>query len=238
MPPEVYFTVDLEPDCPPFLSGWRGMERGAPFLLDLLAELQVPATFFTTGDAAQRFPGVVERLLAEGHELGGHGMTHVSLASSEDSVVNDEISQSSAVLRRFGPVISFRAPYLELPVRHRARLVAEGYRVDSSLGLYKPAAWRRRPPSPIRELPASVTSSVLRLSPWLRDPWLARLRSPVVLFVHPWEFVDLRSERLRWDCRMGTGEHARRSLRTALTFFRDRQARFRRVGEVAGMPPA
>jgi peptidoglycan/xylan/chitin deacetylase (PgdA/CDA1 family) len=44
----VAFTVDLEPDCPPFLQGYRGMEQGAPALLDLLDAECVPATFFTT----------------------------------------------------------------------------------------------------------------------------------------------------------------------------------------------
>jgi hypothetical protein len=46
-----------------------------------------------------------------------------------------------------------------------------------------------------------MTSSVLRLPAFVRDPWLAALRDPVVLFVHPWEFVDLTRERLRYDCR-------------------------------------
>jgi hypothetical protein len=46
------------------------------------------------------------------------------------------------------------------------------------------------------------------------------------LFVHPWEFVDLRREPLRWDCRFKTGAEALDCARSALRFFAARGARF------------
>src|SRR5437763_16784385 len=55
-PPTVAFTIDLEPDCPPFLRGYRGIEHGLPRLLDMLRDVGVPATFFTTGEVARRYP--------------------------------------------------------------------------------------------------------------------------------------------------------------------------------------
>jgi peptidoglycan/xylan/chitin deacetylase (PgdA/CDA1 family) len=64
-PTTVAFTIDLEPDCPPFLRGYRGIEQGLPALLDLLSQLRVPATFFTTGEVAERFPRAVEQVDAE-----------------------------------------------------------------------------------------------------------------------------------------------------------------------------
>ena len=33
----VCLTVDLEPDCPPYLDGWAGVERGMPQVLELFA---------------------------------------------------------------------------------------------------------------------------------------------------------------------------------------------------------
>jgi len=74
---------------------------------------------------------------------------------------------------------------------------------------------------------------VLRLPAVVRDPWLARLRDPVVLFVHPWEFVDLRRERLRLDCRFRTGDIAVRCLRDVIRSFRARGARFVTMSELA-----
>ena len=78
-----------------------------------------------------------------------------------------------------------------------------------------------------------MTSSVLRLTPRLRDPWLGRLQSPVVLFVHPWEFVDFRRAAIRLDCRFKTGAVAIECLREVITLFRDRQADFVTVESLA-----
>jgi len=40
-PFDASFTCDLEPDCPPFLHGFRGIETGLPKLLSLLGERSV-----------------------------------------------------------------------------------------------------------------------------------------------------------------------------------------------------
>jgi peptidoglycan/xylan/chitin deacetylase (PgdA/CDA1 family) len=45
---------------------------GSGALLDLLRELQVPATFFLIGSHLERDPGFVRRALQEGHGLGNH----------------------------------------------------------------------------------------------------------------------------------------------------------------------
>ncbi len=233
----VCLTVDAEPDCPPYLQGWRGMEEGAPLLLELFREEGVPATFFTTGDASRRHPGVVARLVAEGHELGSHGMTHRPFPTLSPVEAKAEIRDTSALLRTYAPVISFRAPNLRMPDRYLPLLEADGYQVDSSVGRYKPDAWRAPPSTSLRRIPASVTSSWLRLPPRLRDPLLRRLASPVVLFVHPWEMVDLRDTGIRWDCRAGTGEHALASLRQVIHLYGAEGARFLRISEAAAAVP-
>ncbi len=71
-----------------------------------------------------------------------------------------------------------------------------------------------------------MTSSVLRIPALVRDRWLLALRDPVVLFVHPWEFVDLTKEDLRYDCRFRTGAFALQSLRDVITLFQRRGSRF------------
>jgi len=99
--------------------------------------------------------------------------------------------------------------------------------------LYKAAYHRRRARTRIRRVPASVTSSVLRLPAMMRRAYLATLSSPIVLFVHPWEFVDLRREKLRWDCRFKTGDVALRCVREVLEGYAGRGARFVRMRELA-----
>jgi hypothetical protein len=80
---------------------------------------------------------------------------------------------------------------------------------------------------------ASATSSVLRLPRVVRAAYLAALASPVVLFVHPWEFVDLRRERLRLDCRFKTGDIALGCVRDVLRSFKRRGAEFIRMRELS-----
>jgi len=208
LPLDVCLTVDMEPDCPPYLDTWRGMDEGAPLLLDLLAREGVKTTCFVTGDAALHSPEVTRRLVAEGHELGSHGMTHRPFPALNHAEARVEIEESARVLRSFGPVTSFRAPNLRFPAAYLFLLEEAGFSLDSSQARYK--ARRHAPEGPTRltRVPVSVTSSVLRLPAWLRDAWLTRLPSPVVLFCHPWEFVDFRQSSLRLDCRFRTGPQA------------------------------
>jgi len=235
MKPLVFVTVDAEPDVPPFLSSsWRGMEEGMPRLLQLLAELNVPATFFTTGDAARRYPARIREALKNGHELACHGMTHRRFTDLSRSDAAAEIRESSGILRDFAPVDSFRAPYLDFPEEYLGLLEDHGYRVDASRGRYKPSHWLRpRAETTLHRLDASISSSWIRLPVVVRDPLLSGLSSPVVLFVHPWEFVDLRDEDIRWDCRMGTGDHALQSLRSAIMILQDRGGTFQRARDWA-----
>ena len=231
--PVVAFTVDLEPDCPPYLStGFRGVEHGLPALLDLLGALEVPATFFTTGDVATRYPRAVERLVSEGHELACHGMTHTAFTSLSRTEAEHEITESAAILRRFAPVTSFRAPYLRFPDAYVSILERSGFDLDSSQARYKLAYYRQRPRTTLKRIPASVTSSVLRLPSSVRRAYLAALSAPVVLFVHPWEFVDLRNEKLRLDCRFKTGTVALECIKTMLESYANNDARFVRMREL------
>ena len=198
----------------------------------------MPATFFTTGDAARRFPGFVERLLDDGHELGCHGMTHRAFPDLSPDEARSEVQGSASLLRSWAPVTSFRAPYLRLPDAYLGLLEEAGFLLDSSRGKYKPAHWGPSAPTSLTRVPASVTSSWLRLPAALRDPMLRSLESPVVLFVHPWEYVDLRGEAIPWDCRAGTGSWAKSALLEVIAGFRERGAHFVRMDELAPEEPA
>lgn len=231
--PVVAFTVDVEPDCPPYLTGFRGIEEGMPRLLDLLAQEEVPATFFTTGDVATRYSATVGRIVADGHELASHGMTHRAFDSLDMREARWEIEQSAAILRQTATVTSFRAPYLRFPSPYLAMLEDAGFRLDSSQAKYKLAYYRDRPLTTLTRIPASVTSSVLRLPHAIRAAYLSVLSNPIVLFVHPWEFVDLRRERLRIDCRFRTGDAAIECVRSVFREYRAQGARFTRMAELA-----
>lgn len=231
---QVSLGIDVEPDCPPYLaSQYRGVVDGLPRVLDVLDTAGVPTTCFCTGVVAERYPHRVGDLIQRGHELGSHGHTHRPFDTLEELEARSEITRSTDVLRAFGaPVTSFRAPNLRFPDRYLPILEHHGFLVDSSQAKYKRAYYTSRAQTALSRIPASMTSSVLRLPPWLRNPWLLSLASPVVLFVHPWEFVDLRRERLRLDCRFKTGHEALRAIREVVDLFRERGAQFVRMREL------
>ena len=58
----------------------QGYENGfTPKILDTLKEKNATAIFFLTGDYAKKEPELVRRMIAEGHMLGNHGMTHAAI---------------------------------------------------------------------------------------------------------------------------------------------------------------
>ena len=229
------FSADVEQDCPPYLDTCRGMEEGMPRLLDLLGEVGVHGTFFTTGEMARRFPSVMQRLVVEGHELACHGDLHRDFTTLNRAEASAELGAAVKTLRTFGPLVSFRAPYLRFPAEYLPLLVEHGLRIDSSVARYKFGANHRPGPAVagLVRMPASATSSVLRLPAMLRTPWLESLARPLMLFVHPWEAVDFRKSRLRLDCRFRTGEPALQAWRDALMTLKNHGASFARLDHLA-----
>src|SRR5260221_8499167 len=136
----VSLTVDFEPDCPPYLSStFRGVEQGAPALLDLLDRRGVRATWFTTAEVAERYPAAVAAVVQAGHELGCHGVTHTAFDKLDERAAQWGIETSTEVLRTFAPVTSFRAPYLRFPEKYVPLLSPAGFTPDPSLAKDKRA---------------------------------------------------------------------------------------------------
>jgi peptidoglycan-N-acetylglucosamine deacetylase len=237
-PLDVYLTVDMEPDCPPYLWTWRGIDEGFPKLSAMIEAERIPATYFVTGDTAKYAPSAVQRIVAERHELGCHGMTHQRFSGMSRSTAAWEINESAKLLRGFSAVTSFRAPYLDFPNSMLDLVVDAGFKVDASQARYKINTLSSDRSARLLRIPASITSSALRLPRQIRDLWLATLQSPVVLFVHPWEFVDLRRQNLRWDCRFRTGDSALRSLQSTIQYFKRRGARFLKINQLPPNPDA
>lgn len=229
------FTVDVEQDCPPYLSTCRGMMEGMPRLLDLLSDVSINGTFFTTGEMARRFPEIIRRLVADGHELGCHGDLHLDFTTLTEAEADTELRSSLATLRTFAPVVSFRAPYLRFPTRYLPLLRNHGLLIDSSIARYKRGPNHRNHSTVegITRVPASVTSSVLRLPRLFRRAWLIVLQRPLILFVHPWEAVDFRGSTLRRDCRFRTGAVGLKCWRDLLTDLLRDGADFQRLNEIA-----
>nr|WP_008558140.1 chitooligosaccharide deacetylase NodB [Bradyrhizobium sp. CCGE-LA001] len=85
-----------------------------PDVLDVLAELKVPATFFVIGAYAAQQPELIRRMIADGHEVANHTMTHPDLSRCELAKVQSEILGANDVIHAACPqalLRHVRAPY-------------------------------------------------------------------------------------------------------------------------------
>lgn len=82
-------------------------------ILDILAQKQVPAAFFTVGASVSRSPEVVARMLREGHMVGNHTQTHRGLIALKPEEIREELAgweRAVAPIGASAPKL-FRAPH-------------------------------------------------------------------------------------------------------------------------------
>ena len=84
-----------------------------PRILDILKEKKAPATFFVIGENAITQPGLLNRIVAEGHELGNHSYTHPNMALVSDRGTRLELNATQRLIEAYtGRAMRlFRAPY-------------------------------------------------------------------------------------------------------------------------------
>jgi cellulose synthase/poly-beta-1,6-N-acetylglucosamine synthase-like glycosyltransferase/peptidoglycan/xylan/chitin deacetylase (PgdA/CDA1 family)/spore germination protein YaaH len=101
-PREVALTFDDGPD-----------PQWTPQILDILKRERVPATFFIVGENALTQRGLLERMVAEGHEVGSHTYTHPNLAGASDTETDVQLNATQRLFQAFTgrSMKLFRAPY-------------------------------------------------------------------------------------------------------------------------------
>ncbi|WP_027864547.1 XrtA system polysaccharide deacetylase [Massilia alkalitolerans] len=98
----------------------------------------VKATFFTLGWIAERYPGMVRRIVAAGHELASHGYGHLRASDQSRAQFDNDIRSSKALLEDIGgqAVLGYRAPSFSIGHANLWALEAlqeAGYRYSSSI---------------------------------------------------------------------------------------------------------
>lgn len=71
-----------------------------PKLLDILKRANVKATFFVIGFMAEKYPDLVKRIAADGHEVGNHTYSHVTLTKLTDPEVLTELAANDEVIAK------------------------------------------------------------------------------------------------------------------------------------------
>ncbi|WP_433827103.1 bifunctional polysaccharide deacetylase/glycosyltransferase family 2 protein [Actinoplanes sp. CA-015351] len=84
-----------------------------PEILDVLAEYDVPATFFMIGAEISKYPGLTKEVLDGGHEIGIHTYTHPDMSTKNDWRRSVEMQETQYALAGAAGVTSviFRPPY-------------------------------------------------------------------------------------------------------------------------------
>ncbi|MFB6830955.1 polysaccharide deacetylase family protein [Streptomyces hydrogenans] len=115
-------------------EGRYGVVRGMPRILRLLAEYETRGTFFVPGHTAELYPGMVEDVLAAGHEIAHHGHMHLRSDKVSAAEQRAEIEKGLAALSAAGAPVptGYRSTSWELTPETFGLLVEHGFGYDSS----------------------------------------------------------------------------------------------------------
>jgi polysaccharide deacetylase family protein (PEP-CTERM system associated) len=138
---EDYFHVSVFDGLVP-RHKWEDLESrvcaNTDRLLEIFNESNTRATFFVLGWVAERFPDLVPRIAAEGHEIASHGYGHRLVYDLSRREFREDIRRSKDVLESAigKPVLGYRAPsYSVTPKSLWALdiLIDEGFSYDASI---------------------------------------------------------------------------------------------------------
>jgi polysaccharide deacetylase family protein (PEP-CTERM system associated) len=192
------------------------VERNIDRLLALLEQQDTRATFFCLGWIAERFPEVVRKIVAAGHELASHGYEHRRASEQTRAEFGADITRAKALLEDIGgiAVVGYRAPSFSIG---RSNLwafdvIAEaGYHYSSSVypvrhdhyGMPDAPRFPFRLNNGLLEIPVTTTllwgrnlpaggGGYFRLAPYRLSRWAIKRvndkdNRPAIFYMHPWE---------------------------------------------------
>jgi peptidoglycan/xylan/chitin deacetylase (PgdA/CDA1 family) len=211
----IYLTFDVEEWRIPEHNGLKHplnantefSRKGTLRLLRLLSKHGIKATFFVTGYFAEREPLLIRKIVDEGHEIASHSYTDINHHELNNKEIRGHIQKATRIIQKITgkKPIGFRTPQFSINDSVLKELVAQGYAYDSSIHPAIIPRYKQKPKKiqNIKEIPLSIMP-LLKLPIswiWMRNigiwwtklgVWLnLKLGSNVVLYFHPWEFVQL-----------------------------------------------
>jgi polysaccharide deacetylase family protein (PEP-CTERM system associated) len=193
------------------------VENNTLRMLDLFAQHKVRATFFVLGWVAERYPDLVKRLHAGGHEIACHGLTHELVYKQAPATFRKETAYAKSLLEDLSgaAVRGYRAATYSIVRESMWALdILEelGFEYDSSIfpvrhDLYgvpdAPRAPYRVASGKLLEIPLTTVTiagqrlpcgggGYFRLLPYGLFRWALRRvnrldRLSVIFYAHPWE---------------------------------------------------
>ncbi len=120
---EEYFQVAAFERTIPRAS-WEGTESRVELstgrVLDVFAGHGAKATFFVLGWIAERYPALVRRIVAEGHELASHGYDHTRIHNFSRAQFREDVTRTKGILEDISgaQVRGYRAPSYSIDARN------------------------------------------------------------------------------------------------------------------------
>jgi polysaccharide deacetylase family protein (PEP-CTERM system associated) len=200
------------------------VERNVARILDMLAQQQTRATFFTLGWVAERYPQLVRNIVAGGHELASHGYGHQRASDLSEAASSDDITRAKKILEDISgaEVRGYRAPSFSIGVGNLwafDSLARAGYQYSSSIypikhdhyGMPDSPRFAYRVSSGMLEIPVTTLrvmnrnlpssgGGYFRLLPYSLSRWMLRRvnredRESAIFYFHPWE-IDVGQPRV------------------------------------------
>jgi peptidoglycan/xylan/chitin deacetylase (PgdA/CDA1 family) len=106
-----------------------------PRILDLLKRYGIRASFFVPGVVIGTYPQLCERIVADGHEVGNHGWTHVPPSSLKPAEEEEGlIKANEAIFKLTGrKAVGYRSPSWDLGAQTLELLLRHGFLYESSM---------------------------------------------------------------------------------------------------------
>ena len=145
---------------------WDGLalrvEDNVLRILDMFAQADVSATFFTLGWVAQRHGPLMRKIVEAGHELASHGYDHTRVFTFERKEFAEDIRKAREILEDASGVriTGYRAPSFSIDQRTPwayLELHEQGYAYSSSVApvVHDHYGWREAPRFAFKPLPWS-----------------------------------------------------------------------------------
>jgi peptidoglycan/xylan/chitin deacetylase (PgdA/CDA1 family) len=211
--------------------------NGLELLLQLLEELQIRATFFTTAHFALHHPALIQHI-AQSHEIASHGFFHSAFEVAD-------LAKSRTTLAAIAgtSITGFRMARLQKV--NDWDIEAAGYVYNSSVNpTYLPGRYNNffQPRTAhytqtLLNIPVSVTPLIRFPLFWLSfkhlplplyqlaSLWTLQTDHYLSLYFHPWEFTDISPFALPGYIKRHSGHEMLRRLRRYLTWLKS-QAEF------------
>ena len=93
---KIWITFDDGPD-----------EKVTPYLINVLAEFNIKATFFIIGNQAKKHPELVKLIINSGHKIGNHSFSHLNGFSTDNNKYLEDVEQA----KKYIDSDIFRPPY-------------------------------------------------------------------------------------------------------------------------------